>query len=113
MKKSTFQQIHGIAAFVKPLFLVQLALQALDLHSTIAQISTRGEMNKAIVAIGSLTGLIPAVVLMKILSVGAVWMLYTQWQKLPKGSVFDLPVVAVFVLLDITLTPIILNNYWG
>ncbi|OYU43474.1 MAG: hypothetical protein CFE44_18195 [Burkholderiales bacterium PBB4] len=113
MKKSTFFEAGFMAGCVKPLFATQLALQVLDLHSTLAHISFRGEMNKAIVAIGDVIGMVPAVVLMKFLSVAAICLLYKQWKKLPKGNVFDAPVVVAFSLLNLILAAIILNNYWG
>jgi hypothetical protein len=101
------------SSLVKPLLFLQMLLQLLDLHSTLSHLADRTEINKAIIWVATMTGMAPAVILMKVLSVAVIWLLYVQWQKIPKPSVFDRPIAGVFIVLNVTLLAIVFNNYWG
>lgn len=91
------------------LFILLLATQVLDLHSTLRGISTRTETNQFINWLSTQMGFTQALVFAKAIAVIALFAFYKAWRK-TKGQ-FDFPAALCLSGLLMVSLFVVINNY--
>jgi hypothetical protein len=93
---------------ITAVFVAALGLQLLDLHSTLTGLGKTNETNRAILFVSDLIGLNASVVLAKLLSVGALWLLFRAWTR---SQGFDAVVLMTLLVICAVSGVVITNNY--